>query len=445
MKLDFTGRNMDIATYPFRFMRILALAGTGGSEVNECFLTLEKTRQNNEQSWVREWAAIAEKLEQAAEQSMRDGLTLNARQEYLRASAYYQTAMFSLSPADQRLFTYLSKSRDIFHKAATLFSPPIEVVDIPFENAHLPAYFLSGGEGKRPTLLVVNGGDSTSEEMVHFIGFAAVQRGWNCLVFEGPGQWSALQLNPGMVMRPDYEKPVTAVMDYLLQRPDVDPEKIAVYGLSLSSQLAARAVAYEKRIHACILNGGPVVDVNEAWEAVRPAFVKKTIPGVWDFLFGILMKLSAQFRGFVNHFMWSFGVSSLREVLDAWVPFSIKGLAPLIHCPTLILEGEGEYAQTDKKTALSAMRFISELTCPTTIHEFGIDKDGWAASHCQVGAFNAASVVIFDWLDKTLINKAQAAAKMQPDWSMVKKYHGGKELDQILEQMPANVVGSSLA
>ena len=47
MKLDFTGRNMDIATFPFRFMRILALAGTGGSEVNECFLTLEKMKDKN--------------------------------------------------------------------------------------------------------------------------------------------------------------------------------------------------------------------------------------------------------------------------------------------------------------------------------------------------------------------------------------------------------------
>ncbi|MDR3561771.1 MAG: alpha/beta hydrolase [Negativicutes bacterium] len=442
MKLDFGKRNMDVATFPFRFMRILALAGTGGCEINECFLTLEKTQKNNEQSWIKEWAALAEKLEQAAERSMKIGQTLSARQEYLRASAYYQVAMFSLSPADERLFSYLAKSRLLFHKAASLFSPQIEVVDIPFGDARLPAYFISGGEAKGPTLLVINGGDSTNEEMVHFIGFAAAQGGWNCLVFEGPGQWSALQLNPGLVMRVDYEKPVKAVMDYLWQRADVDPDKIALYGLSLSTLLAVRAAAYEPRIKACILNGGPIVDVNEAWEAVRPPFVKKTIPGVWDFLFGIVMKLNPQFAGLVNHFMWSFGVSSLRGVLDAFVPFNIKGLAPMIHCPTLILEGEAEYAQTDKKTTLSAVRFISEMTCPTTIHEFGIDKDGWAASHCQIGGVNAASAVILDWLDKTLIKRDQAMGKVRHDWSMVKKYHGCKELEGLLESMPDNIVSS---
>jgi len=443
MKLDFSKRNMDVATFPFRFMRILSLAGTGGCEVNECFLALEKTKKNNDQSWIKEWAAMAEKLEQAAEKSMKTRQTLNARQEYLRASAYYQVAMFSLSPADERLFSYLARSRELFHQAAELFSPKIELLDISFGQARLPGYFLSGGQGKRPTLLVINGGDSTNEEMVHFIGFAAAQRGWNCLVFEGPGQWSALQLNPGLVMRADYEKPAMAVMDYLLQRADVDADKIAVYGLSLSSQLAVRAVAYDTRIKACILNGGPVVNVNEAWEAVRPPFVKKTIPGVWDFLFGIVMKLSAQFAGLVNHFMWSFGVSSLRGVLDAFVPFNIKGLAPMIHCPTLILEGEAEYAQTDKRTVLSAVRFISELTCPTTIHEFAMDKDGWAASHCQIGGVNTASTVIFDWLDKTLINQDQAPARVRQDWSMVKKYHGCKELDKILENTLENIVSSN--
>ena len=439
MKLDFTKRNMDVATFPFRFMRILGIAGTGGCEVNECFRTLEKVKQNDDQSWIREWAALAEKLERTAERSMQAGQRLNARNEYLRACSYYQVAMFSLSPADERLFTYLTRSRAIFHKAAGLCSPAIQVVDIPFGEAHLPAYFLSGGPGKRPTMLVVNGGDSTNEEMVHMIGFAAAQRGWNCLVFEGPGQWSALQLNPGLTLRVEYEQPVGAVIDYLLQRQDVDPEKIALYGLSMSSLLGARAVAYDKRICACILNGGPVVDINEAWEAVRPAWVKKTIPGVWDFLFGQLLKVNAQFAGFVNHFEWSFGVNSLRELLEAWRPFTIRGLAPLIHCPTLILEGEAEYAQTDHRTTLSAIRFISELTCPTAIHEFSLAEDGWAASHCQIGGVNAASEVIFDWLDRTLTAGSQAAPKRRPDWGLVKKYHRGKELTAILERMPENI------
>ena len=272
------------------------------------------------------------------------------------------------------------------------------------------------------------------------MGMAAAERGWNLLVFEGPGQWSALQLNPEMTLRVEYEEPVGAVIDYLLTRPDVDPNRIALYGLSMSSLLAARVAAFEPRVCACVLNGGPVVDINQAWEAVRPAWVKKTIPGVWDALFGWLAKVNSQFGGFVNHFYWSFGVSSLRELLDAWKPFNITGLAPRIHCPMLILEGEAEYAQTDAKTTRLALQFISELTCPTAVYEFEIDQDGWAASHCQVGGAGQANIVIFDWLDQTVNQKdSMFTAVPHPDWSVLKRHHHDKELEEVLQKMPGNV------
>jgi len=146
MQLDFRGRNMDVATYPFRFMRILGIAGTGGCEPSECFLTLERIKPNDEQSWIREWAALAERIERQADKFLQDGETLAARQAYLRATAYYQVAMFSLSPVDQRLFDYLIHSRELFHKIAGMFSPQIEILNIPFGEARLPAYFLSAGK-----------------------------------------------------------------------------------------------------------------------------------------------------------------------------------------------------------------------------------------------------------------------------------------------------------
>jgi hypothetical protein len=80
MKLDFGGRNMDVATFPFRFMRILGIAGTGGCDVHEAFLVLEKIRRNDDRTWVREWAAMAARLEQAAENSRNAGQTQDARQ-----------------------------------------------------------------------------------------------------------------------------------------------------------------------------------------------------------------------------------------------------------------------------------------------------------------------------------------------------------------------------
>jgi P2-related tail formation protein len=74
MKLDF--RNMDVGSIPFNYVRTLSVAGTGGAEVNECLLAAERIKDNNEESWVREWAIIAEKVAQVAKQAMQSGQTI---------------------------------------------------------------------------------------------------------------------------------------------------------------------------------------------------------------------------------------------------------------------------------------------------------------------------------------------------------------------------------
>jgi hypothetical protein len=135
----------------------------------------------------------------------------------------------------------------------------------------------------------------------------------------------------------------------------------------------------------------------------------------------------------------SFGVDSLRGVLDTFRPFNVKECAALIECPTLILEGEGEYAQTDRATGLSALCFISEMKCPVTIHEFTIADDGWAASHCQIGGPETANRVIFDWLDKVVVKGLKLETK-QFDASIANKYFHGKDLDQIIAALRCSVI-----
>jgi pimeloyl-ACP methyl ester carboxylesterase len=403
VKLRFSKRAMDIGTPDFNFMRALTVAGTGAAEINECFLVADRIKENDPEGWVREWALVAEQVHRSATAAIRLGQPITARQAELRASNYYRSAMFSLPHTDARLGRYLTASRDCFHEAAKLFSPCIEVLEIPFGNARLPAYFLSASpsdSSPRPTLLVLNGGDSTNEEMVHWLGFAAAARGWNCMVFEGPGQWSALQMNPGLFLRHDYEAPVKAVIDYLVRRGDVDRDKIALFGPSLGATLAARVVAFEERIRACVCDG-LVVDVYEAWHAVWPLVLRKAPAGVFNMVFAGLEKLSPQLRGTANHFKWIMGVSTPLAVIDAWKPFCVSDLAPRIRCPMLFLYGEAEAAQSNEKVALSALRFISKLSCPVSIRMFGFDE-GWAATHCQVGGLAAMQAVVFDWLDKAV-------------------------------------------
>ena len=443
MRLDFGERTMDVGTSAFNFVRTVMVAGTEAAEINECLLAADKIRANDNESWVREWASLAEDVNRTADRAMRAGRTVTARQAYLRASNYYRAAMLSLPHTDGRLDQYLTSSRECFHEAAKVLSPPIEVVSIPFGAAHLPGYFLSAGKPNRPTLLVLNGGDSTNEEMVHWFGFAAVARGWNCMTFEGPGQWSALQSNPGLLMRPDYEVPVQAVIDYLVQRDDVDPARIALYGPSLGSHLAARTAAFEKRLCACICSG-LVVDVYEAWHAVWPRVLQNSPPYIFDFVFSLLEKASPQLRGLANRFRWMLGASRPHEIIEAWRPYNISDLAPKIGCPVLALYGEAELAQSNERVALSALRFIAALNCPVTVRIFQFDQ-GWAASHCQMGALAPMQALVFDWLDKVAAGTELAPRRdVGNSFDVIQRYlRGGesrREADDLIKRMHTGAV-----
>ena len=80
------------------------------------------------------------------------------------------------------------------------------------------------------------------------------------LIVEGPGQTGFLRFHPDVSFRPDYEVPVGAMIDYALSRDDVDPQRLAVYGISFGGYFASRAVAHDRRIKALVANS-PIPDL----------------------------------------------------------------------------------------------------------------------------------------------------------------------------------------
>ena len=105
------------------------------------------------------------------------------------------------------------------------------------------------------TVVLVGGYDGTAEELYFLNGAAALARGYNVLAFDGPGQGAAL-LQQGLVLRPDFEQVISAVMDFLGQRPGTDVNRVALIGLSLGGYLAPRAASGEHRVAACIADCG---------------------------------------------------------------------------------------------------------------------------------------------------------------------------------------------
>jgi pimeloyl-ACP methyl ester carboxylesterase len=394
MKVNFAKKA--VGGFNFEFARGISTQRVGAAEFGECMETLERVKDGSFESWTVEWAATADAVAGYAAAVAAAGDRLAAADAHLRASNYYRMAAFYVAHTDPRHYKLWKASRDHFLEMTKLSEKAIEYVEIEFEGSKLPAYFIPAEEEHRPTLIALGGFDSTMEEVYCWVGAVAADYGWNCLVFEGPGQWGALMENPGLVFRPDYEKPVASVVDYLYSRHDIDRDKIALIGYSAGGYFAPRAAAGEPRIKACIANT-LVVDCGES---ARAGLKGLSNPRVIDTMFGLLQRFSPPARWGFQHAEWSLGITKPHDWIDFYAPFTLRGLEQNFQSPMLFLFGEDDIkdaAASSSAIVAGIPEFISSLPCDRYLHLF--PRSQGASSHCQMGGLTYAHVVIFQWLD----------------------------------------------
>jgi dipeptidyl aminopeptidase/acylaminoacyl peptidase len=165
-----------------------------------------------------------------ADEALSKGHRVTARDRYLRAFANERAALFQLSPLKypDRYRKHRLSSQERFRKAISLFNQPVEVLEIPFKGKKIPGYFMKpdNSNAKRPTLITLGGGDSVCEDICLLFGLNDQDRGYNIISVDLPGMGSTAL--DGMLMTPRLEKAMSAVIDHILERPDVDPERLAV-------------------------------------------------------------------------------------------------------------------------------------------------------------------------------------------------------------------------
>ncbi|MCC6196299.1 MAG: dipeptidyl aminopeptidase, partial [Burkholderiales bacterium] len=218
-------------------------------------------------SWVAAWTALGDRLAQAAQDCDAAGHRVSAASAWLRAAVAYSATLNTLAGTEgiDALLPPFRRHRAAWSRFCELQSPRWEPVAIPYEGRTLPGWFAPyDGSGKpRRTLILNNGSDGPISSMLMFGGGGARARGYHLLFFDGPGQQSQLFLQ-STYFRHDWEAVITPVVDFLRARPDVDPEAIALYGVSQAGYWVPRALAFEHRIAAAVADTG-VVDVSQSW------------------------------------------------------------------------------------------------------------------------------------------------------------------------------------
>jgi len=286
------------------------------------------------------------------------------------------------------------KSRDSFRQAIPYMENAIEPVEIPFQGTTLPGYFCMPNmkSETRNTLILQTGFDGTGEELYFEVAFFALKRGYNVLIFEGPGQGGALRERK-LYFRPDWEKVVTAVVDYAETRPQVDMGKLALMGISMGGYLTPRAAAYEHRLSALIANTGVYALADPKQIPPKEVLIKNA--NEINREVRERMNNNVSFRWSMNNGMFTFGKKSPVQFMLAYSDYTLDGVSPLIKCPTLIVDNEN-----DEFFTVQAKRLYNALQCPKTYLLFTVNDT--AAHHCQMGALGISNMKILDWLDETL-------------------------------------------
>ncbi|KAL1644145.1 hypothetical protein SLS58_004425 [Diplodia intermedia] len=416
--LDMTGFKLfDDESFHFETLRMLGASTANGADISEVLMTIPKIKAGDFDSWARAWYDLGTRVEAQAKRSDPSTASgrVSARNAYFRAASYYRSADFYLhgNPVDPRIMDFWAKYQAAFDAAIALLPSPGRRIEIPTPHGfHVPAIFYevpgsAGDVALRPTLLLGNGFDGSQEEMYHVIGAAALERGFNVISYEGPGQ-PAVRRYQGRGFIPEWEKVVTPVVDYLHSHASelhVDVAKLGLWGYSMGGMLGLRAVAFEKRIQAFIACDG----VWNTSSAVPAAVTSQIEAGNSEKLLEGIANGSAPtgLRWLVTHGLWAMfdgernraleATPDLKELVDVLGRFNVEDTVGMVDCKVLVAEAEDDvFFQGQPKLVADA------LGNRATYHVFKTE-DG-AGEHCHMGAAQLLSQVTLDWLETALSN-----------------------------------------
>ena len=365
---------------------VLGATSNHGCETGEAFYVAANIKDGSAVSWQEQWIKMAERVQARGEKSLAAGNTVSARDQLLRASNYYRFGVMAMMPDDPRLKPTATKSRGAMKKAGALFDPPLEYFEIPFEGTVLPGYFRKAANDSKPrkTLLMLGGGETFAEDLIFYIMPQAHERGYNFVTLDLPGQ--GLLPMEGKPFRPDMYHAVKKGVDYALSRKEVDPARLAAFGISGGGGFAPQAAQHDPRIKAVVMNAC-VVDAHPLFASMTPV-VTATPEKVASFtsFHGNTVKIIA--------WRWGVPMDNVPGLVEANRGFSFDPAKVTV--PALSLVGEGEYQGEETRR----QQKLCMEGLPNPIRGLVVTPlDEGASNHCVMENRSLVAQVVFDWLD----------------------------------------------
>jgi dipeptidyl aminopeptidase/acylaminoacyl peptidase len=206
----------------------------------------------------REFSRAAERREALGRESEQAGHGVEAREHYYVAATFYTNAMWAIyEDNNPKRIAWGEKKRACYDKFIQFAGRPIERVELPYEGKtisallHLPPGIKAGE--KISCVLYIPGMDGVKEDNPLY-GDPFLERGIGVLAIDGPGQGET-RAGGIKCTASNYEDAGKLACDYLVKRPEIDANRLAIMGSSMGSYWGPRVAAAEPRFKACAVSG----------------------------------------------------------------------------------------------------------------------------------------------------------------------------------------------
>jgi pimeloyl-ACP methyl ester carboxylesterase len=391
----------------FQLLRQLGVANYGGASVGETLAAAAHIRAQGAGSWTSVFAALGERQRDDAERRARAGHNVSASGLLLTACNSFRAAEYFAAIGSARHRELGQASQQAFTRSLDLSEVAYERIEVELDSLHLPGYwFGTAGRESRgpierdssPILVATSGFDGTLEETYLQVGRAATERGWQLVLIAGPGQADTARSHPDAAFVPDTERWISPWLDVALRRPQVDPDRLALLGISFGGYFVLRAAAADARVAAVVANS-PIVDLRAYMTSFVGMDPEQAISEEEDFGLEDIdeipdREMPPPIKEMSRSLIRRFGQPTFLATFAYLRQFKVDPAA--VSCASLAMVGEGEGAEPIAQFE----RFAAEASGAVTRRMF-TSQEG-ADGHCQLGNLPLSNAVLFDWLDETL-------------------------------------------
>ena len=326
----------------------------------------------------REFARAAIRREQQAREAEDAGHLAEARDHFYIAACFYTNAMWAVyEDRNPRRISWQERKRACYDEFIRYAGRPIERVELPYQGKlihallHLPPGMKAGE--KVPCVMYIPGMDGVKEDNPA-TGDPFLERGIAVLAIDGPGQGQTRE--GGLTCTAsNYADAGRLACDYLVNRSEIDPNRLGILASSMGSYWAPRVVAEEKRFKACAVSG-------VCMEPGQYAIFNMSSPT------------------FKLNYMYMSGYND-EDAFDEFAKtLTLKGVTAKITCPYMVVAGEDD-EHCDMKFVYELM---GEIPAPKLLYVFEGERH-------SIRNLRARSLLI-DWLVDRLLNKPFKSEKI---------------------------------